>query len=216
MESKKLSVTHQNAMNSLEPGLPLKMQNQQNLMLEVCKLLDRLAVIYQIPNYDMKVNSMLLAEWIMDNYKYEDYGLVVESLRNPVRLNDHTWRLTPDSISGWIEHTRIKRAEKAQAEESKKRQEMEISKSDISPETQKLIQETLNKLLDGPKNVMTLSPDEIKEEGQTRPKAFKHPSTDAGYVKEWTERVKRHAEMTYRERHPNATDEEVNRFLKTI
>jgi hypothetical protein len=183
---------------------------------ELCKLLDRLAIIYQIPNYDMKVNSMLLAEWILDTYKHEDYDLVRESLRNPVRLNDHTWRLTPDSISGWIDYTRNKRAERNLLEESRKRQESENKKHEYSPETEKMIQDFKNMLLDGVQSVPGLSEKEIKENGQVRPKAFSHPSTDKIYVIEWGQRVRKWAEFTYRERHPNCTDDEVSKFLKSI
>ncbi len=168
-------------MNSLEPSLPLKSQDQETLTIEICKLLDRLAIIYQIPNYDMKVNSLLLAEWILDNYKHEDYDLVRESLRNPVRLNDHTWRLTPDSISGWVDYTRNKRAELAFKEESRKRQESEQQSHKFSAETEKMIQDFKNKLLDGVQIVPKLTEKEIKETGQTRPKAVKYKGTDKEY-----------------------------------
>jgi len=112
---------------------------------------------------------MLLAEWILENYKHEDYDLVRESLRNPVRLNDHTWRLTPDSISSWVDYTRNKRAEKAIVEESRKRQEAETPKHQFSPETEKLIQDYKNKLLDGIKTVPQMDETEIKATGQLRP-----------------------------------------------
>jgi len=202
-------------LQTLKPNMAIRLNDAKLVMRDLFLAIMKIAKVYQIPNFD-NTNAELLAEWILEEYQHHDLELVQTALRNPPRLNDQAWRLTPDTLREWIELTRIKRANLKDAEESKKRQELEVVKNDISPETQKLIKETLNNLLDGPKNVMTLSPDEIKEEGQTRPKAFKHPSTDAGYVKEWAERVKRHAEQTYRERHPNATDEEVKRFLKTI
>jgi len=151
-------------------------------MKELCKALDRLAIIYQIPNYDPTINSILLAEWILETYKHEDYELVKESLRNPVRLNDHTWRLTPDSISGWIDYTRNKMAEIALVEESRKRQESEQPKHQYSPETEKMIQDFKNKLLDGVQKVPELTEKEIKENGQTRPKATKYKGPNIEYV----------------------------------
>jgi len=201
---------------SLEPNLPLKEQDQESLTIEVCKMLDRLAVIYQVPNYDMKVNSILLAEWVLENYKHHDFDLIRESLRNPPKNDFNTWRLTPDSISEWIEHTRIKRADKAIAEESRIRQETEVVRTPFSPETEKMIQDFKNMLLDGIKRSPEMTPEEIKANGQLRPKAFKVPSTDSGYVKEWLVRMKTHQEKTYRDRHPNCTDQEVQNFLNKL
>jgi len=151
-------------------------------MKELCKALDRLAIIYQIPNYDPTINSILLAEWILDTYKHEDYDLVRESLKNPVRLNDHTWRLTPDSISGWIDYTRIKRANQKEIEESRKRQEAENQTHKYSPETEAMIQEFKNKLLEGVKPVPQISDEDIKANGQLRPQAVKRASTNKEYL----------------------------------
>jgi len=165
--------------------MALKNLDTRLLMEELCKALDRLAVIYQIPNYDPKVNSILLAEWILENYQHHDLALVQEALRNPPRLsetNDHTWRLTPDSISGWIDYTRIKRANQREVEESRKRQEEAQPKHQYSPETEKMIADFQNKLLEGVQKVPALTEKEIKENGQLRPKAVKYNGTDKEYL----------------------------------
>jgi hypothetical protein len=60
-----------------------------------------------IPNWTVE-NSVILAEWIIDAYKYEELALVESVLRNPPKKEDKTgeagsnWRLTPDTIHAWM------------------------------------------------------------------------------------------------------------------
>jgi hypothetical protein len=177
---------------------------------DICKSLNRLIKIYQIPNIDNET-VMFLAEWIMEEYKHNDLQLIEEALKYPPKNEMNTWRLTPDTIRYWIDVTREKIFDRNAKEESRKRQEAETPKHQYS--TEKMIQDFKNSLLDGIKTVSQMDEAEIKANGQLRPKAFKHPQTDEVYVREWIKRIKVHQERTYRERHPNCTDQEVQHFL---
>lgn len=184
-------------------------------MSEICKLLNRLVKIYQIPNIDNEA-IIYLSEWIMEEYQHNEFGLILEALKSPTKNLNNTWRLTPDTISYWIDSAREKRFDREAAEDSKRRQEEDHVTHEFSPETEKLIRDYINNLLSGISKVPVMTPDEIKANGQLRPKAYKVPSTDSGYVKDWVTRIRSHQEKTYRERHPNCTDQEVNKFLDSI
>ena len=146
----------------------------QDLFLAIMKL----AKIYQIPNFD-NTNAELLAEWLMEEYKHQDLDLIQETLRNPPRLNDQAWRLTPDTLREWIDLTRIKRADLKIKEESQKRQEtINENMAQLSLETQKMVADYIAKLMPEKKSY-ELTSQEIKENGQLRPKKVKnvYPST---------------------------------------
>ena len=145
-------------------------------MKELIKALSRLVKIYQIPNVDNEA-LVYLSEWIMETYKHHDLALIQESLRNPPRNDFNTWRLTPDTIAVWIEQTHLKIENRRVVEESRIRQEEENKKHDYSPETERMIQDFKNKLLDGVQTVPKMTTHEIAENGQLRPKAIPYPST---------------------------------------
>ncbi len=182
---------------------------------EICKALNRLIKIYQIPNIDQEA-VMFLAEWIMDEYQHNDFELIQEALKYPPRNLDNTWRMTPDTIRFWIDKTREKLFDKKAKEESEARQKFEDKPKEFSPETEKLIQDFKNKLLDGIRTVPEMDDKDIKANGQVRPKAIVRASTDENYVSEWVGRIRNHQEYTYRERHPNCTDQEVQQFLDNL
>ena len=184
-------------------------------MKEFIKALSRIVKIYQIPNVDNEA-LVYLSEWIMDEYTHYDLGLIHEALKYPPRNSDNTWRMTPDTIRFWVDKTREKVFDRRLKEESIKRQSEENKSHEFSPETEKMIKDFKNTLLDGLQRVPEMTEREIKDNGQDRPQAMKYPSTDQGYVKEWTDRVRKHAELTYRERHPQATDIEVKLFLDNL
>ena len=199
----------------LQPTLPLKQNDQGELMTELCKALKRIVKIYQIPNIDNEA-LVYLSEWIMEEYKHHDLALIQEALKYPPRNEMNTWRMTPDTIRFWIDTTREKVFDKQLKEKSLKRQEAETPKHQFSPETEKMIQDFKNSLLEGMKTVPQMDETEIKANGQLRPKAFIHPQTDDGYIRDWIKRIHGHAERTYRERHPNCTDQEVQYFLHNL
>ena len=152
-------------------------------MKEFIKALSRIVKIYQIPNVDNEA-LVYLSEWIMDEYTHYDLGLIQEALKYPPRNSDNTWRMTPDTIRFWVDKTQDKVFDRRLKEESITRQETEQKKSDLSPETQKMINDYKNTLLDGLQRVPEMTEREIKDKGQDRPQAMKYPSTDQGYVKE--------------------------------
>jgi hypothetical protein len=202
----------QNGRTSLLPTLPLKKQEQSELMAELCKALSRIVKIYQIPNIDNEA-LVYLSEFIMEEYQHNDLALIQEALKYPPRNSDNTWRMTPDTIRFWVDQTREKVFDRTAKEESRKRQEAENPKHTFSPETEKMIQDYKNMLLDGIRTVPQMDESEIKANGQIRPKAVNMPSTDDSYVRDWIQRMRGHQERTYRERHPGCTDQEVERFL---
>lgn len=160
--------------------MPLRAQNKPLLLEELCNLLDRVAVLYQVQNYSSKVNGLLLAEWLMDEYQHHEFELIKMALNNPPPLQEQAWRLTPDTLRSWIDYTRIKREEKRIAEESTKRQnqEVRIEKQEWTEETQKLVREFTTKLEAAARPVPTLHKSQIQKEGQER---VKKTSASAGH-----------------------------------
>ncbi len=139
----------------------------------ICDALDRIAKLYQIPNYDFTVNSMLLAEWILDEYKHHQLELVLETLRKPPILNDQAWRLTPDTLKNWIDLKRIERANLKERQESLKRQSEPVKEipKDEKERIDLLIEEFKAKLSDGFKNSTSgwqYVAEKIKEEDKNR------------------------------------------------
>lgn len=130
---------------SLMPSLPLKVQDEKLLTKELCDLLDRLVKLYQIKDFD-EVNSLLLAEWLIEEYKYYDLDLVLTALRKPPVTRDQAWRLTPDTLTNWIDLTRFKRESDKAKKESEERQNAELVYPPLEQETMKLIDEHLNGL----------------------------------------------------------------------
>jgi len=76
-------------------------------------------------------NSVLLAEWTLDNYGHEDIETITKCLSDPpltkteTGITDTNWRLTPDRVQKWMaivieqesiarekEHDRLKKIEK--------------------------------------------------------------------------------------------------------
>lgn len=83
-------------------GVIIKNQpNQEDVLRHVSRLAHRLGRLYLIPNWTEE-NAVLLAEWIVEKYKYEEIQIVTRVLNNPPTTGDKTWRLTPDVIQEWM------------------------------------------------------------------------------------------------------------------
>lgn len=97
----------------------------------IAKLLQKIAMLWQIPNFTPQ-NSVLLAEWIFDNYQCEPLEVIVQCLQNPPieLLEEKTWRLTPDVITIWMKPF----LEKQAAELEKNNQELKQEFKDKLPE----------------------------------------------------------------------------------
>lgn len=90
--------------------------------------------------------AFLLAEWIMDEYKHYDLDLVRQSLKNPPVSKDPSWRITPDTITGWIRAKEQEREDKRQKRESENRQTKKHEAVPISEETAKSVDDLLKRL----------------------------------------------------------------------
>lgn len=70
-------------------------------------MLNRLGKLYLIPGWTEE-NAVILAEWVYDNYKFEQLSVVTKCLNNPPATTDengrveNNWRLTPDRIQKWM------------------------------------------------------------------------------------------------------------------
>lgn len=84
----------------------------------VCFLLQRLAKLYQLPNWTDE-NALILSEWIFDNYKFDSLDDVITCLKNPPSTGSKQWRLTPDTIQEWMAIILEKRSEKREIENEK-------------------------------------------------------------------------------------------------
>lgn len=105
----------------------LREQSDKAITLElIASMLKRLAMLYQIPNF-VNENAVLLAQWIMETYKFETLEVIVECLDSPPKTGEKNWRLTPDTIEKWFEvklDEIVKRKDKAyQVEKQRLREE---------------------------------------------------------------------------------------------
>lgn len=82
--------------------------------------------------------STLLATWVYDNYKYEQLSTVSRVLVNPPADKDSQWRLTPDTISRWMERALEKEAEAREYEWLKeKHKEYDYKATEMPAEVKK-------------------------------------------------------------------------------
>lgn len=101
----------------------------------LANMLQRLAKLYQIPNWD-ETNSVELATWIYDNYKYDSLDDVIACLANPPAtydergVKDSNWRLTPDRVERWmavqLEKTSIKRENEHREQKEKEKEPLQV------------------------------------------------------------------------------------------
>lgn len=84
----------------------------------------RLQKLYQVPNFDAD-NAVYLAEWVYDNYQWEDLDTIMIVLKSPPPTQDErgntesNWRLTPDRIQRWMAVILEKKAADREAEHQK-------------------------------------------------------------------------------------------------
>lgn len=162
---------------SLKPGTILKEQpNKENLEGHIASLLIRIAKMYQIPNFDEE-SALILAIDTIERFQYDPVDVLVKCLTSPPSTGEKNWRLTPDTISEWMSITLERESDRIEREHQNvkmKKVEFEVP-ADITPETEKMIQDFMNSLSDF-KKVPALSEDYIKENGQRKPKKVSHSS----------------------------------------
>lgn len=100
-----LTTTNQDKVSvilSTQGTVILREQSDKAITLElISSMLKRLAMLYQIPNF-VNENAVLLAQWIMETYKFETLEVIVECLDSPPKTGEKNWRLTPDTIEKWL------------------------------------------------------------------------------------------------------------------
>lgn len=177
--------------------LPQKVLNEQPdkvaVQKEIAGLLERVVLLYQIPNWGAK-NAILLSEWIMDNYKMETMETIKACLRNPSPTKDPNWRLTPDTINAWFKVELEKQAELLEREHQKrKEQELRLAllpdkNLTMTPEEWEKIDGLLDEykkaiLKMEVKSVRPMTEEEIKEEGDPEYDSYKAWKKRNGYGK---------------------------------
>lgn len=166
-------------MPSLRPGTVLREQPQADVCKQLCALLNRLGKLYAIPNWDAD-SALLLAEWIMEEYKFEQIETVVKALGSPqVNTADKTWRLTPDVIAKWVELEIDRQA--AKTEKEKHNEGFKEVKNEWPEERLKEWKELISEV--EVKKVPSLSEEDVKREGQERVVKTYH-SPDKSYLRE--------------------------------
>lgn len=81
----------------------------------IANLLANIATLWQIPNWTAN-NSVLLAEWVFQTYKYEPLETIFKCLQNPRVGDDKIYRLTPDVVTKWMSDTLDEAAATREAE----------------------------------------------------------------------------------------------------
>lgn len=111
---------------------------------QIAKMLNQLAKLYQVPNFDGE-NAILLANWIVNEYQYEPLNVVLDCLIKPPSTGEKNWRLTPDTIESWLsiklEEQAIQREKEYQKEKQKLR-ELESQQPANFPDFDKLLEGT--------------------------------------------------------------------------
>lgn len=160
---------------------------------EIIALLERIIVLYQIPNWSEK-NGIFLSEWIMDNYKFETLETIKACLKNPPPTKDPNWRLTPDTINAWFEVELEKQAEQLE-NEHQRRKESELrlglcenldKEFNLTDEQKANIDKYANDFLESIKkieikSVRPMTEEEIKEEGAPDFDSYKQWKKHNGY-----------------------------------
>lgn len=156
-------------MSILPQNIISEQPNKIDTQKEIVALLERLVLIYQIQNWTSN-NSILLSEWIMDNYKFDKLDTILKCLKNPPVTTEPNWRLTPDTIRSWMTIVLEKEAIEREKELSKdKVKTIEFTaQEDLKHETEKMIQDYLDSLK-GFKQVQAMTEKDVKKYGRERP-----------------------------------------------
>lgn len=170
--------------SSIERSVILNEQTDKKEVLKnLVYLLNRIAKLYQVPNFDNE-NSVLLASWISQTYKYDPYDVIEKALTNPKPIEgENQWRLNPDSVSKFINAELENRSNQLELEHTKSKSKtieftLPENTETFSDETNQLIQDFINKLSNHQK-IPALSDDMIKEMGKER---LKPQSVSAGHL----------------------------------
>jgi len=118
----------------LSSSVILKEQDQKAAIKHIAHLLQRLSKLYQVANWTEE-NAVFLAEWVTDNYKYEELSMIEGILRNPPSIKNHhgeiesNWRLTPDTIAKWMSIA----LDNATTEREKSQEAFKLAEKNVQP-----------------------------------------------------------------------------------
>lgn len=107
-QSEVIRSQQQTGLTILSKDVILKEQDPKEVIKHIAVLLNRLGKLYLIPGFTEE-NAVILAEWVYDNYQYEELKIVTRCLNNPPTTHDeqgrveNNWRLTPDRIQKWMQ-----------------------------------------------------------------------------------------------------------------
>jgi len=165
--------------------------DKQAVQMQIIGLLERIVLLYQIPNWSDK-NGLLLSEWVMDNYKFETMEVIITCLKNPPKMKDTSWRLTPDTINSWFAFELERQAE-IREKEHQKRKESELRlallpevDNTLTDEQRANVDKLLNEYKEAIKateikSVRPMTQEEIEREGRLDNDPFKQWKKANGY-----------------------------------
>lgn len=159
---------------SLQKGTVLHGQGKGTVVGDLAKLLSRLARLYQIPNWTPE-DSVELADWTYENYKFELSDLVVRVLSSPPPSEKENWRLTPDTIAKWMAPVIEKQAEIFEREHQKQKLLPEPIAA-LPDKYLKQMQEIIEKS-EGVKPIRPINAKDILAEGSEKPSKPRYVQT---------------------------------------
>jgi len=170
MQPIKASSTEVSKSTTLLPDVILREQsNKEETLGLIARSLEKISMLWQIPNWTPG-NSVLLAEWIFDNYGFEPLELILNCLAKPPIDQDKIYRLTPDVVSKWMSQALEKQAAEREKENLK-------LKMDFNEPLDKVDYESFKK--------------RIAEGTALKPEPKKHWSDDENYKAFKAERMRR-------------------------
>jgi hypothetical protein len=136
---------------------------QENVLKVLCAQLMRLAKMYQIKDFDFE-NAVILGQWIVTNYKYEQLETVTRCLENPPSIGEKVWRITPDVISDWFA-AYLDKLYASKEKEIHNQKFIEEPEGEADPR----LAEWLKELETKEKGIRPITEEEIKYEGGEKP-----------------------------------------------
>lgn len=116
MQPIKASSTEVSKSTTLLPDVILREQsNKEETLGLIARSLEKISMLWQIPNWTPG-NSVLLAEWIFDNYGFEPLELILNCLAKPPIDQDKIYRLTPDVVSKWMSQALERQADQLESQ----------------------------------------------------------------------------------------------------
>lgn len=160
----------------------LREQNKSEVVTFISGLLLALSELYSLEKFGAQ-NAVLVAEWIVEEYKFDQLEVVTRVLRNPPPTEDKVWKLNPDTIREWMSIELERQADKREKEinNAKHLEAPSIWAGEHDEQRLKELAENLKKVDDF--KVPSLSEEDVVREGQERVVKTYH-SPDKSYLKE--------------------------------